>query len=588
MDQMLLEYIRSLIPKDFPDGRKVLQEGIEMGHKIKVSRTKFLEKTGARTYYEYRKQRLAEGKQTWQILIGLATLEDEIEALKKLDQWNKDHEEEGMEISAIQSIPSQIIGLPHEYWDKFPKQTSYEMYNPEDWKAHTNTVPIQCAWQDFHLACPASLQTTINALEAGTDRLGCFSTLNWDYTGYYDEVNRFSDMVRSLGIVSTKKDIDLDIVTYPEDGLPGYFMDVVSWFGYEMVEEYIAHQLCGCKFSISYGGLLTDVQLRMAFALAWHKRFSTEDHCAVVYFNGGTVDQIPKTVNCNYGTGVPEMMMQVLFNLHYNTPIVISPVSVTECLRTPSFEELIDITAAGIRTEVHAKEWLPLIDWKPIEDLADVLIEKGTKFYQNVMRYFEAAGVDMKDPLQMIMMLRRFEPIKFETSFHPSIQEFGEFRPYCASQLGQTTMEMKENIVADLQKKGIHMNGEKVVCISADGHSYGLMLIDGVYSAISANVINGGADVEASAALDLADEEGADIICISSHCGQALSYANQIMELAKERSKKYRIVMGGMLNGLLPGSELPVDVADLVKETGVCGTNDFAEQVEYIQTGKMV
>ena len=70
MDQMLLEYIRSLIPKNFPDGREVLKEGIKMGQDIKVPRTKFLEKTGARTYYEYRKQRLAEGKQTWQILIG--------------------------------------------------------------------------------------------------------------------------------------------------------------------------------------------------------------------------------------------------------------------------------------------------------------------------------------------------------------------------------------------------------------------------------------------------------------------------------------------------------------------------------------
>ena len=41
-------------------------------------------------------------------------------------------------------------------------------------------------------------------------------------------------------------------------------------------------------------------------------------------------------------------------------------------------------------------------------------------------------------------------------------------------------------------------------------------------------------------------------------------------------------MMGGMLNALLPGNDLPVDVQDLVRETGVCGTNDFCEQINFI------
>lgn len=67
-------------------------------------------------------------------------------------------------------------------------------------------------------------------------------------------------MVRSLGILSTKKELDIDVVTYPEDGIPGYFLDVVSWVGYMMVEHYIATELCNTLFSVSYGGLLTEVQ----------------------------------------------------------------------------------------------------------------------------------------------------------------------------------------------------------------------------------------------------------------------------------------------------------------------------------------
>ena len=41
-------------------------------------------------------------------------------------------------------------------------------------------------------------------------------------------------------------------------------------------------------------------------------------------------------------------------------------------------------------------------------------------------------------------------------------------------------------------------------------------------------------------------------------------------------------MMGGMLNALLPGNDLPVDVQDLVNETGVLGSNDFCEQINFI------
>lgn len=579
MDQALKEYIVSLKEEHLPDSARLLREGIEIGKKIKVPRTRFLEEKGCRTYMEYRKKRLAQGKQTWQILLGLATLEEELDAIEKTYEFGK---RTGMEISGVQSIPSQIVGLPHEYWKTFPKQTSYEMYEPEDWKKHNTRAPIQVCWQDFHLACPAALQTTINALEAGTDRLGCFSGLIWEYTGYYDEVNRFSDMVRCLGILSTKKGLDIDVVTYPEDGIPGYFFDIVSWVGYELLENYIAHELCGTNFGISYGGLLTELKPRMAFALAMHRLLSTPEHCAVTYFNGGTIDQIPNDINCNYGTSVPEMLMQMVFNLKYQTPVIISPVAVTECLRTPSLEELLDICAAGMRAETKAKEWLPLVDFTEIEKMSELLMEKGTKFYHNVLDGLEEAGVNIRDPLELILILKRFNPVKFEESFHPSIQEKGSFVPYCPSQMGRITFQMKDEIVKKLKRNKWDLKGKKLVCASADGHSYGLMLADNVYREINAEVVNGGVDVEPSALLDLADEEETDCICVSTHCGQCLSYASTLMKLARHRNRAYKIVMGGMFTALKPGQSLPVDVQKEIRDTGVYAENDFEEQIKYL------
>ncbi len=231
MNQELKEYIQSLILEGFPDGNKLVQEGREMARDIKIGESRFLKETGFKSHLDYRKKNLAEGKQTYQLLVGLSTLEEELDAIKQIDEF---HRRTGFEVRSLQSIPSQLVGLPPEYWENAPKPTSYMMEKEEDWKAHTDAAPVDICWQDWHMASPNNLETTKYALEAGSSRLGCFSTIIWDYPGYSDEVKRYSDMCRTMGILSAKKEEGMDCVTYPEDGMPGFFMDVVTYMGCDL------------------------------------------------------------------------------------------------------------------------------------------------------------------------------------------------------------------------------------------------------------------------------------------------------------------------------------------------------------------
>ena len=97
----------------------------------------------------------------------------------------------------------------------------------------------------------------------------------------------------------------------------------------------------------------------------------------------------------------------------------------------PTLDELFNIVKCGIGVERKAKEWLDIIDFTKFEENERSLIEKGTKFYDNVMKGFEEAGVNIKDPLEMVMVLRRFDPVQFEQEFHPSIQEAGNSSRTC-------------------------------------------------------------------------------------------------------------------------------------------------------------
>lgn len=581
MDQALKEYIASLIPEDFPDGREMVQEGMEMAKDIPWNKSRFLKESGFESHLEYRKHNLKNGKQTYQLLMGLSTLEEELEGIKKIDEFAK---RTGFEVRSMQSIPSQLVGLAPEYWEGAPKPTSYMMEKEEDWLAHTEAAPVDVCWQDWHMASPNNLEQTKRALKAGTSRLGCFSTFVWEYPGYHDEKNRFADMCRTMGILAAKKEEGMDCITYPEDGMPGFFMDVVSFVGYEMLEHYIIEELCGARMSFSFGGLLSEILPRMSFALAMEKLYGTPEHPFVTYYNGSTNDQWDHDIEANYGLGASEMLIESIINLKYNMPAIINPVSITEALRVPTLDELFNIVKCGIGVERKAKEWLEFIDFSKFEDMRDLLIEKGTKFYQNVLKDFKEAGVDIEDPLQMIVVLRRFDPCRFEQEFHPSKEEFGHFETYVPTVLGRETLAEKDKIVSELKRKGYDnlIKGKKIVCVSADGHSYGLLLIDNVWTELNATVINGGTNTEPAFVLDLADEEDADDICISVHCGQSLDYAKQLIENAKKRGKKYNIIMGGLLNAMVPGYTEPIDVSDLIKEMGICATNDFEEQINFM------
>lgn len=53
------------------------------------------------------------------------------------------------------------------------------------------------------------------------------------------------------------------------------------------------------------------------------------------------------------------------------------------------------------------------------------------------------------------------------------------------------------------------LDGKRIVIGSGDTHTYGIILVEGVLSAMGAEVINGGVDMDPINILDLADEVGA-------------------------------------------------------------------------------
>ena len=578
MDAETVDYIRRLIPENVPDGMAFVRRGMELGRGITPRRAPFLEEAGFANYMEYRRDRIARKKVVCQILLGLASLPEQLAAIREIHDFSR---RTGLEIDTVQALPSQLVALPESYRAAAPAGTSYVMAGEADWLAHAEASPLQIIFGDQHLSCPNALETVANPLKAGSARVGLFSQFIWDYPGFDDDLQRYSDMLTGIGMVAAHRDAFISVDSYLDDGLPGYFMDCVSYVGYALLEHYICSTLCRARMSFSYGGLLSEGRPRMAVGMAIDRLLSTADQPALSYINSSTIIQWDHDVNANFGPSVAEMLLEILVERKYGMGMAINPVAVTERLRVPSLPELLDICAAGARAEEMAPEWDELMDFRPLEKMRDVMAAKGEDFFRNVLAGFGEAGVDIGNPLEMLLVLKRFNPTRFEQAFHPGEEEDGSMRVYYPTVLGRQTAEMREGILAAMRERGLEgrLAGKRVVAASADGHSYGLLLVEGVLAAMGAEVLNAGVDAVPATLLDFADESGVRDLCVSVHNGQALAYGKQLVHLAKERGGGYRFFMGGKLNGMLPGGAMPVEVDGMLRELGIVAGNDLAETI---------
>lgn len=590
MDTVMLDYIRSLKPAPHENGMDLVKKGLEIGKTFEAGRSRFIRESNGKysCHMDYKKECMREGKIVWDLLVGLATIDEEVDAIAEL---HRRAESLGYELNLIQTIPSQLIGLPKEYRDKAPATTSYVMEGLDDYLKHTEAAPVDVIFADHHLVTPNAIETTVNALKAGSPRIGEFSQFIWDHPGFDDEVKRFSDMVTGLGIMASKRDEMFAVETYLDDGFPGYFIDCMSYIGYALIEHYICSTLCNARYSISFAGLLSEINTRLAIPLALHRLLSTEEQPTMSYINGSTNMQWDHDIHGNYGTSCQEMLFEIIVEKKYRMGLGINPVAITEKLAVPTMQELWDIFVAGKRTEEKADEWMEFMDFSKLEEMADVMMTQGKIFFNNVLEGLQEAGIDIDDPLEMILTLKHFDPVKFEQAFHPTTykKENVAIKPYYPTVLGRQTVQMKQEIIDELYEYGFTedtLSGKKIVIGSGDAHTYGIILVEGVLSAMGATVISGGVDMDAVDMLDLADEEGTDLIGVSCHNGQALDYGKQMLQLASERGREYTFMMGGKLNAILPGHSEPTEIGDMLEELGIHVSNDFIKTVNLIKEHK--
>ena len=581
LDQTGREYLASLIPEDMPDWKASWQEGYEIGRKIEIMQTPFMKKYGVKSDAEYRLKKAAEGKITWQINMGLASVEDEAEGLRQAERFNK---ETGLNISFAHQLPKTIVGTPKDKRDGIPVALGFDLNEPEDWTKITMASTIQAVFADDHLGYPNAVETTVNSLKAGSMYQGMFGMFQQIAPGCPDEVWNMNENVKALGIVAAKWDDKVIVNSNQDDGLPAYCMDLASYLAWAKWERYVVTDLCKARYAFSFGNLTSNLIHKMALWLAASDTFRRDDQPGIEFIYPNTVDHWDHHLHSNYGFQIPEALLVNLTERKFKTGGSFLSVPISEKVSIPTVEEMLDMTGACQRTDEPAEYFEQLINWTVIEDLRDEIKEYSEIMFRNFMQGMEEAGIDITNPIEMMVVLKKMDPTKFESFFHPSIVQDGadHVKPLLPAALWTVSENMSVEIIRKMKNTEYarSLKGKKVCIASGDLHYFGLYMMGRVLKAFGADVIDGGNSLDAVDVLDVADEYGAEDICVSLHNGQALPYSKLIIKLAEERGKKYNFYFGGVLTSFLnEGDEVPTDVRDNLRELGINVTDSIDDLV---------
>jgi methylmalonyl-CoA mutase cobalamin-binding subunit len=167
-----------------------------------------------------------------------------------------------------------------------------------------------------------------------------------------------------------------------------------------------------------------------------------------------------------------------------------------------------------------------------------------------------------------MLALRRIGPLGLEQRFGDSAEGKPVTSPFV-----KEIDDLADRILSAVDPQDaalVGSSGIKLVVATTDVHFYGKRLLGIVLSKLGIELIDGGVSVDPDFLADVAAQNGAHGIAVSTYNGVALSFSQRLRGELTRRGVSPRVFVGGRLNEIMDdsGSSLPVDVAEEIRQTG--------------------
>lgn len=556
--------------EDVPSGAALVEEGLRLGASIDVGRSAFCRDRGVRSEVEWKRRRMQAGELQWSMIMGLASLDEQLEGLRFLHDFGQ---RTGVVIDRGLIIPNWVTGLPPRLRERAPKGTSFVLGGLDDHVALAQAAPIMPCFNDFHIGSPAAVENTMAAIQAGGTYMGVLAQYAWTLPYVESDVDVVAENIKAIAVVASKWSDDIVVDSYLDDGLPAEFADNVSMIGYALLERYVVEELCGARYATGWGQLTSDIPTKIAIWLALDQVLAA-DHPPLSYLYGNTVDASETLLTGNYAISAVEVAAFAATELRYRTGVAFLPNPITEKLQVPTVQEIADIHVTARAAARKGTELQEFLDFGAIEELRDVLVVQGRRFLRNALDGLPAFGVDVRDPLQVLLAIRRLGAQRLEQLFHPGARDASRPNgvvPFSPAEFTRRAVELVASEVERIRVRGVAAaaRGRQFVVGSSDTHVYGKFVVAAVLRELGAEVTDAGVDKNPEDFVALLDQVGGDpVLAISTHNGQCVAYTERLMGLLGGRDPEPLVFVGGRLNAIRDGHSEPTDATELVRGTG--------------------
>ncbi|MDX6625890.1 MAG: hypothetical protein QOE56_879 [Solirubrobacterales bacterium] len=562
--------LSALLPADLPDGREAVAEGRALAAGVERARSLFCETNGVGSEREWRQRARAEGFACTCMNIGLATWADTREALGLI--YENALSRGVRPPDRFNLIAERRMGLPKDKRAEAPQETGPALWSDQDWWDLAHTVPIQPEAADNMIGGPGSVDNALDALRVGITHIGVLSQYSWRWPYWDDEVGQTMAVLKAAGLLSAFKADGVCFDSYLEDGYPGVFHDYANYVGWSMFERYISEELIGAAYSCSWGGLTQDPAVKSAVTLALHA--VNPDAVPAGFVQGDTIGNTPD-FDSNMAVVSSDVLFMKMVDRRYRLGGAPIAVPVTETERIPSWQEVATVQTISRRLEEYVPLVDPVVDWARIEAMRDELVVGGRAFFESAIKGLSRAGVDVRDPAQLLLVLKRLGSSRCEELFGAGAPDDGFPRgrqPVLETDLVKHTMAERERLLEELRSRGQRQSirGMKVLVTSTDVHEFAEFLLASALGAVGAEVIDFGINRDPEDIVKAVIETDADAVVVTTHNGVARSFGQRLIsELGQAQAREVPVFMGGVLNEDVDGSEIPIDVRADLNATGI-------------------
>lgn len=560
----------TILPEpELPDASELLAEGRRLAQTITVGRCPFLTTYEVSSESEYKRRRMAERALMFHAQFGFRSLEKSRRAYAEISESVA---AAGYRVDRYGICLDWSMGYPAAQRTGMPHGTGLILDSSEAFTALTQGAPVAPHFGDFVIGMPAAVENAAAALAAGSTAIGnlgqyfTFRLPRWD-----DDVGTTAETVKALAICAGQPE-EVLIHSNLDDGFAAMFTDLACSIGAVLIERTIVEELVGGCVSHCYGHTFSDPLSRLAFQRALAR--VTDTPGSMVY--GNTTIFVADQVE-NYANLASYLLVDLVGQRMGPSGHGLNPVPVTEALRIPEIVEIVDAHLFANRLALRSEGFEELFDLERADEMADRLVEGGRRFEKQVMEGLAEAGVDIGDPFELLLSLRRIGAKRLEELWGPGVPQDGVPRGRLPVVRATTVAALEaqgEGVVTSLDPAHREAIGcaRLTACVaSTDVHEYGKILVEAVLAHLGVTVVDAGVSADPEVVAERTSSAEASFVAVSTYSGIALRYITELREAMDRLGCNVPIFVGGKLNEVPDGSpsSMPENVTQQLDELGI-------------------